>query len=274
MGTAAAIDSLADMLRLIDARTGSRAEVRLARRGVLRVCAHAPQATGGADITALRVLLVADLLARTGELQGLQVLTALDLTGTPHAQAAAVDDDADALGIHPPAAGASCHDAPSSLGGPVDVHLVGRGAHVDPGQDGLLVSVGAAQLDRAGRGADAGGALLAGHRDNPLALRLALMSFPIGQPAVLTGDELVRAAERLTYWRERVAQWAESPSRPVPALLAETVQMAFGDLDTVLALAVLYGLPADASVPAGAKFETFVYADRILGLDLARDVGR
>jgi hypothetical protein len=270
MGTAAAIDSLADMLRLIDARTGSRAEVRLARRGVLRVCAHAPQATGGADITALRVLLVADLLARTGELQGLQVLTALDLTGTPHAQAAAVDDDAGALGIHPPAAGASCHDAPSSLGGPVDVHLVGRGAHVDPGQDGLLVSVGAAQLDRAG----AGGALLAGHRDNPLALRLALMSFPIGQPAVLTGDELVRAAERLTYWRERVAQWAESPSRPVPALLAETVQMAFGDLDTVLALAVLYGLPADASVPAGAKFETFVYADRILGLDLARDVGR
>jgi len=27
-------------------------------------------------------------------------------------------------------------------------------------------------------------------------------------------------------------------------------------------------------VPAGAKFEAFVYADRILGLDLARDIGR
>jgi hypothetical protein len=71
-----------------------------------------------------------------------------------------------------------------------------------------------------------------------------------------------------------VAQWAESPSRPVPAPVAERVWAAFGELDTVSALAALRGLPADASVPAGAKFETFVYADRILGLDLARDVGR
>jgi len=262
------------VLRLLDARTGSRAEVRPARRGVLRVCAHAPRPTGGSDITALRVLLVADLLGRMAGLRGLQVLTALDLTGTSPAQAAAIEDEAGALGIHPPTARASCHDAPSSLAGPVDVHLAGQDAHVDPGQDGLLVSVGAAHLDRAGSGADAGGALLAGHQGNPLALRLALMSFPAGQPAVLTGGELVRAAERLTYWRERVAQWAESPSRPVPATLAETVQMAFGDLDTVLALAVLYGLPADDTVPAGAKFETFVYADRVLGLDLAREIGR
>jgi hypothetical protein len=248
---------------LIDGRTGSRAEVRPARRGVLRVCAHAPRPTGGADITALRVLLVADLLARTAELRGLQVLTALDLTGSSPAQAAAIEADAGALGIHPPAARASCHDAPSSLGGPVDVHLAGRGSQADPGQDGLLVSVGAARLERAE--SDPG---------NPLALRLALMSFPAGQPAVLTGDELVRAADRLTYWREQVAQWAESPSGPVPATLAETVQMAFGELDTVLALAVLYGLPADDTVPTGAKFETFVYADRVLGLDLARDIGR
>jgi hypothetical protein len=42
----------------------------------------------------------------------------------------------------------------------------------------------------------------------------------------------------------------------------------------VSALALLRGLAPDASVPAGAKFETFVYADRILGLDLAREVGR
>jgi len=266
------MDSLADMLRLLDARTGSRAEVRPARRGVLRVCAHVPPATGGADITAVRTLLTADLLARTGELRGLQVLTALDLTASSPEQAAAIDDDAGALGIHPPATRAICRDAPSSLGGPVDVHVAGRGAHVDPGQDGPLVRVGAARLDHAGSGA--GDALVAAHRGNPLALRLALMSFTIGEPVVLTGDELVRAADRLTSWRERVAQWAESPSRPVPATLEETVQTAFGDLDTVLALAVLYGLPADASVPPGAKFETFVYADRILGLDLARDIGR
>ena len=120
----------------------------------------------------------------------------------------------------------------------------------------------------------AGGGLLTGHRGDPLAVRLALMSFPGDQAAALTDDELVRAGETLTYWRERVAQWAESPSRPVPAPLAEAARAAFSDLDTVSVLAMLRGLVADASVPAGAKFETFVYADRILGLDLAREVGR
>jgi len=262
------------VLRLLDARTGSRAEIRPARPGVLRVCAHAPQATGGSDITALRVLLAADLLSRTAELRGLQVLTALDLAGRPAAPAAAIEAGAGALGIHPPAVQASCHDAPSSLGGPVDVHLVSRGDHLDSGPDGLLVMVGAARLDRADGHPGAGGGLLTAHGDDPLAVRLALMSFPTGQPAVLTGDELVRAGETLTYWRERVAEWAESPSRPVPAPIEAAIREAFGDLDTASALAVLHGLPADSSVPAGAKFETFVYADRILGLDLARDIGR
>jgi hypothetical protein len=272
--TAAAVDSLADVLRLLDARTGSRAEVRPTRQGVLRVCAHAPRATGGSDITALRTLLTADLLSRTAELGGLQVLTAVDLTGSSPAQAAAIDDDAGALGIHPPAAHASCHDAPASLGGPVDVHLVSQDDQLDPGQDGLFGLVGAARLDRADSDPGAGGRLLSGHQDNPLAVRLALISFPGDQPAALTDDELVRAGETLTYWRQRVARWAESPSRPVPMATAEAVRAAFSDLDTVSVLTMLRGLAADASVPAGAKFETFVYADRILGLDLARDIGR
>jgi len=271
---AAAVDSLADVLRLLDARTGSRAEVGPARPGVLRVCAHAPRATGGSDITALRTLLTADLLSRTAELSGLQVLTALDLTSSPPAQAAAIDDEAGALGIHPPAAHASCHDAPSSLGGPVDVHLVSQDDHLDPGQDGLFVMVGAARLDRADSDPGTGGGLLTGHRDNPLAVRLVLMSFPGDQPAALTDDELARADETLTDWRQRVARWAESPSRPVPTAIAEAAGAAFSDLDTVSVLTMLRGLLADGSVPAGAKFETFVYADRILGLDLARNIGR
>jgi hypothetical protein len=42
----------------------------------------------------------------------------------------------------------------------------------------------------------------------------------------------------------------------------------------VSVLALLRDLAANANVSAGAKFKTFVYADRILGLDLAREVGR
>jgi hypothetical protein len=263
------------VLRLLDARTGSRAEVGSARPGPLRVCAHAPQADGGYDITALRVLLIADLLARTAELHGLQVLTALEITGAFAERAAALESDAGALGIHPPAALISSDDAQSSLGDPVDVHVVSQGARLDPGQAGLLVSVGAAHLGGMdGRADAADGGLLAGHGQDPLAVRLALMSFPSHRPADLTDDGLTRARETLASWRQQVARWAESPSGPIPARIAEAVRVAFGDLDTVSALALLRGLLPDASVPAGAKFETFVFADRILGLDLAREIGQ
>ena len=238
------------------------------------MCAHVPQAAAAADFTALRLLLVADLLARTAELGGLQVLTALQLSG-PAASHAALDGHADALGIHPPAARTSSHDTPARLGGPIDVHLVSQAASLDPGQDELSVCIGAAHLNSAESGPDAAAEdLLAGPGHDPRSVRLALMSFPSDQPADLTEDGLASARGTLTHWRRRVAGWAESPSRPIPASIMERAQAAFADLDTVSALTLLRGVSLDASVPAGAKFETFVYADRILGLDLARDIGQ
>jgi hypothetical protein len=263
------------VLRLLDARTGSPTEVRPASPGVLRICAHLPHAAAGSGITALRVLLIADLLARTAELSGLQVLTAVQLTGASPDQAAAIEGDADALGIHPPAARGDCRDAPSALGGPLDVHVTGDDADVGPGPAGLSVSVGAAQLAGAGPYPDAAdGGLFAGRRDDPLAVRLALMSFPGHRPADVDDDALAQAGGTLGSWRQEVARWAESPSRPIPGPIAEAAGSAFGRLDTVSVLELLGALLPDASVPAGAKFETFVYADRILGLDLAREVGR
>ena len=46
------------------------------------------------------------------------------------------------------------------------------------------------------------------------------------------------------------------------------------DLDTPAALRVLRNLEKDGEIPPGAKFETFAHADHLLGLDLARDIGR
>ena len=46
------------------------------------------------------------------------------------------------------------------------------------------------------------------------------------------------------------------------------------DLDTPRALQVLRRLERDADVADGAKFEAFAHLDRLLGLDLVRDVGR
>jgi hypothetical protein len=261
------------VIRLLDARTGSPAEVRPAQPGVLRICAHVPGSDAGSGLTALRVLLAADLLARVAELGGLQVLTALAVDD-PAAAPAALERDTGALGIHPPTARTTSRDAPSSLGGPIDVHLVTRDG-LDPRLDGLTAVVDTAYLRRAaGRTGAGGGSLPAGAGRDPLAARLALMSFPISLAAGVTGEALDRAGETLRSWRRQVAQWAESPSRPIPTPVAEAARAAFSDLDTAAALALLRGLPPDARVPAGAKFETFVYADRILGLDLAREVGR
>src|SRR5262249_50947120 len=188
---------------------------RRAGRGVVGIGAHVRRAAAGSGITALRVLLIADLLARTAELGGLQTLTAVQLTGASPDQAAAIEGDAGALGIHPPAAHGDCRDAPASLGGPVDVHVVSDDAGMDPGPAGLAVGGGAAH----GAGADrypaaAGEGLLAGRLDDPLAVRLALMSFPAYRPADVDDDALAQAGGTLGSWRQQVARWAESPSRP------------------------------------------------------------
>jgi hypothetical protein len=245
------------MVRLLDVRDGSSAEVRPARPGVLRVCAHVPQATGPADITWLRVCLVADLLFRTAELRDMQVLTVLAFDAQSAAQQQAAKHAADALGIHPPVAHT---DLTQAHDGPIDVHVTSQGIGPDSGWRGLITPVGTATQ--------------AADTADPLAIRFALMSVPYHQPADLTADLLADADETVARWRRYVAQWAESPSQAMPARISELARAAFDDSDTVTALGLLRDLIQDAEVPAGAKFETFVYADRVLGLDLPRDIGR
>lgn len=259
--------SLGNVLRLLDARTGSYAEVMPARRGLLRVCAQVLEAAGGSDLAGLRVLLAADLLARTAELGDLQVLTALACQDS--AQSAALERAADALNIHPPAARAGPGEARQALGGPIDVQLVGDNAGSGGDQSGLVVRVGPVRPREAGPLDES-----AADRPDPLAIRLAMLSFPHHLPADLTEGVLAKARQTLAHWRRRVAEWAQSPSRPMPAPVADRLRAAFDDLDTVTALALLQSLEPDDDVPAGARFETFVYADRILGLDLPRDIGR
>ena len=274
------------MLRLIDARTDAPAEVRPARPGLLRICAHAPgPGAGAADLTGLRVLLVADLLARAAELGNLQAITVLAFgaadaaaaadgtdgaaTAAPPAERTGFEQAAEALGTHPPVARASAADARAAIGGPIDVHLIS-----DPGQlgrdaaDGLAVPVGAARLTAPdANGADAAAA-------DPSAVRFALLSVPYDQPADLTEPVLAEAARTVRRWRRQVADWAESPSKPMPPDRVAAIQATFGDLDTVRLLAVVGDLAADTGVPVGAKFETSLYADRLLSLDLPADIGK
>lgn len=110
---------------------------------------------------------------------------------------------------------------------------------------------------------------------DPLALRLALLELPYRQQQHLTWDALTAADRALRQWREQVAQWADSPSKPMCAEVTGQIAAAFDDdLDTPAALRALRSLEQDRQILPGSKFETFAYTDQLLGLDLAREVGR
>lgn len=109
---------------------------------------------------------------------------------------------------------------------------------------------------------------------DPLALRLAFLQHRYRQQMNLTWSVIEGAATTLARWRFRVAEWATSPSRPIPDARRNEFRAAVADdLDTPRALQVLHQVERDPD-DDGAKFEFFAWADRILGLDLARDVGR
>jgi cysteinyl-tRNA synthetase len=109
---------------------------------------------------------------------------------------------------------------------------------------------------------------------DPLALRLAFLSSRYRQQANLSWESIGAAQKTLDRWRASVAAWAEEPSKPMCAEIQENVLEAFSDdLDTPRALQVLRAFEK-SDMPAGCKFETFAWADRLLGLDLVRDVGK
>jgi cysteinyl-tRNA synthetase len=61
----------------------------------------------------------------------------------------------------------------------------------------------------------------------------------------------------------------------MPRGYADAVRSAFDDdLDTPAALRALRGLERDEAVQPGARFEAFAHLDQLLGLDLARDIGK
>ncbi|GAA2546155.1 hypothetical protein GCM10010423_52140 [Streptomyces levis] len=235
------------VLRIIDARTGEPADAAPARRGLTRVEAHAP----GSDTTHLRVLLVADLLVRALEIGGTPVWALL--TGG-HRQAELLAR-ATALGIRP---FEDSHDVGAGLGEAQAVHVAAEGA---TGPDGVRIAVAP---------------VLPGPPDpaDPAVLRLALLTRHHSAGIRLDEAALAEAAATLTRWRAAVARWARSPSRPVPDEVRGRLRHAWeDDLDVPAVLEVLRRVESDPGLPDGARFETYAHADRLLGLDLTRDLG-
>ena len=110
---------------------------------------------------------------------------------------------------------------------------------------------------------------------DPLAVRLFFLTGRYRQQMNLTWDAVTAADKRLTRWRSKVAEWAESPSFALPRAQVDAVIDAFDDdLDTPSALIRLEEIARDDALPDGAKFEAFAFLDRAFGLDLVRDVGK
>ena len=108
---------------------------------------------------------------------------------------------------------------------------------------------------------------------NSLVVRLALLRRHYRTPAALDPDALAAAESDLSRWRRLVAGWAELPSAPMVGVEAVVARIE-DDLDLPGALARLEALGGDESIPPGARFEAFAHLDRLLGLDLASEVGR
>ena len=219
-------------------------------------------ATSPAGPGQVRAYLTADLIRRYAERIGLAPTVAAFSPDDASPDAGGeLRAACDALNIHPPRYTLTLPFTSGQLDGlfadgvrePVfDLGVREAGAQPPGGTEGL-----------AGRWLEVSGGESLVLGEEPLSVRMTMLGFD-GDPAA-----------GLSRWRRRVAQWANSPSGAMSRPHADAIGAAFADnLDTAAALRVLADLETDEQVPDGAKFETFAAADRLLGLDLARDIGR
>ncbi len=234
------------MLRIIDARTGEAVVAAPVRRGPTRIEAH----DQGHGTGALRVLLVTDLLVRALELDSTPVRAVL----TGEGDRAVLRAGAAALGIHP------LDEGHEPGGRPAARQVLRVAAEGEAGADGVQVVVGD---------------VLGEAPSDPTVLRLALLQHARTETVRLDAAAVGDAHDTLAGWRRAVAAWARQPSRPVPDEVRGRLRAAWeDDLDVPEVLNVLRSV-ADAGpeLPDGARFETYAYADRLLGLELTRDIG-
>ncbi|MFI0483727.1 hypothetical protein [Actinomadura sp. 9N215] len=224
------------MLRLYDHRTG-QAEPLPAGQG-LRV-----QVLDGSGH---RVPVVADLLRRVAERAGRRVRVAC----TP-----------------PLTADAALADSNVASFEPLDVPMADADVYVasEAREDALCLTVARETGD---------GWTAASTSVDGLAMRLTMLQVPYREPLELSEAKVSQAAERLDRWRGKVAEWATAPGRPINRAYATEAETALADdLDSPGALAVLDRIAADADVPPGAKLETFIHLDLLLGLNLVSAIG-
>jgi hypothetical protein len=249
-------------------------DVRPAHRGEFRVLVAARR-TGLGQV---RAYLAADLLRRLSERSRLAP-SVVDLLPRHSGELRALCAD---LNIHPPG-----HTLPAPVTADALTGLFAGGVREPVFDVGVRLAgedAGDAAMGLAGQWIDVAsgedpdreGPLreLLGVGEEPLLVRMMLMTRGYGGTSG-NGEDPSGAAESLARWRELVARWARSPSGPMSRRYADAIAAAIASgLDTAAALREMAALADDPREPDGVKFETFAAADMLLGLDLARDIGR
>jgi cysteinyl-tRNA synthetase len=276
------------MLRLYDTRTGQAEPVEQVRNRELRLYTCGP-AHGYAHAGDLRPFLLSDLIRRTAERRKLLVTASAAVASDDDTAADRLRADCDALNIRPA-------EHLSRAAGPV-AQLSDLAGH--PGQGGspffdVCATDADAELPRelarhwarsehvlfegrkmADSAAAPAVADLTARGLDPLALRLAFFGHHYREQMNLSWDALQAADRTVRRWRERVAGWAQSPSKPMCAQYVSEITAAFDDdLDTPAALRRLDALERDEEIPPGSRFETFAHLDQLFGLDMAREIGK
>lgn len=102
---------------------------------------------------------------------------------------------------------------------------------------------------------------------DPLSLRFALLENRYRSQMDLTWASLEAAHATLRRFRQLMAQWGDSPRALEDA---EILAALTSDLDTPRAMQRIRNIEKDKEMAPEIKRAIFIYADRVLGLDLAR----
>jgi cysteinyl-tRNA synthetase len=259
---------------LYDARTGQAQQITPAPGGLLRLWVRGPDGQRPAHPGDLRALVVADLIGRNAEHRHRLTVLASLVTGQGNPGSADEGGDGDEA-LRGELAALNLRAAGRMAGVPETAGPVGSGEII---VGSYLLRTGPVRFEGSEIAETTPPLTLAALAErglDPLALRLAFLSERYREPADLTWDALSVADRMLRLWRERVAEWAESPSKPMCAEVTARLGAAFDDdLDTPAALQVLGDLERDPEIPPGSKFETFMDADQLLALDLPSQIGR
>ncbi|WP_052442542.1 hypothetical protein [Streptacidiphilus neutrinimicus] len=246
------------MVHVFDTGQGDSVALPPPGRRALRLRVRLECPGRGTGWNEVRALVVADVLLRALEMEGVQVFTAIEEPDLSPGETTRLDRLLTSYNLRVPEADGDPH---------ADVHVL-TGRSLAPGSS-VVVQVGPASA------AGPVPPLPADPTDHDAsARRCALLATPYRDPLAVSAAMLTDAASALAAWRACAAYWSRAPSAPLPPKVRDRARALLdADLDTPGLLGLLGEVADDPGLRDGARFEAFVWLDRMLGIELGRDVG-